>query len=105
MDMQFDRAAGDFRLIEDLGVNVIVNTPKSMELIGEVRRSGTSYDLMTKLSQFTISVNKTDFRQLLNSGAVEKIIDGLYLIWDMGQYDKAVGLRTDNHWQEEILIK
>lgn len=105
IDMQFNRAAGDFRLIEDQGVNVIVNTPKSMKLIGEVKRSGTSYDSMTKLSQFTISMNKTDFRQLQSLGSVEKIIDGLYLIWDTGQYDKAVGLRTDNHWQEEILIK
>ena len=100
----FEKASLEFKLIEDDGVNVIVNWEDSMEFIKQLKEFGYSYSLMKKLTQYTVSVHKSDFIKLIEYGLLEEIIEGIYVLYDRAQYNEETGLSLDNHWMEEILM-
>lgn len=104
MELCFKEAANKFHLIEDNGISVIVNRGNSMEIVEELKREGMSYKRIKQLSQYSVNIYKRDFDELRKNGAIEEVIDGIYVIMDTKQYNENIGLRTDNHWQEEILM-
>lgn len=103
-ELCFETASKEFRLIDDDGMNVIVNWENSMELVETLKKSGCTYPLMKQLAKFTVGVHRSDFSQLVKYGAVEEILEGIYVLLDREQYDSATGLSLDNHWMEEILM-
>lgn len=100
----FEDASEKFRLIEDGGVSVIVNTGESMALVEQLKTEGMSYALMKQLSQYSVTIHKGDFEKLKRFGAVEEIIESIFVVNDRAQYDECIGLRLDNHWLSETLI-
>ncbi|MBO7083450.1 MAG: CRISPR-associated helicase Cas3' [Bacteroidales bacterium] len=103
-EMQFETAASEFRLIDDNTTSVIVNWKNSMELLERLKNEGVSYSLMKALSQFSVNVRDGDKDKLKKAGAIEEVLEGVYVIRDQSFYSKEVGLVTDNHWLEESLI-
>lgn len=103
-ELCFETAANEFKLIDDDGVIIIVNWGNSMELVKELKESGCTYSLMKQLSKFTVNVHRSDFRQLVNNSFIEERLEGIYVLSDKAQYDKATGLSLDNHWMEEVLM-
>lgn len=103
-ELCFETASQEFSLIDDDGINVIVNWENSMELVEALRKSGCTYPLMKQLAKFTVSVHRSDFGQLNKIGAVDEILEGIFVLTDRAQYDSATGLCLDNHWMGEILI-
>lgn len=101
-ELCFETASKAFRLIDNESMNVIVNWENSMELVAKLKESGCTYPLMKHLAQFTVGVHRSDFTQLVNYGAIEEILEGIYVL-DRAQYDSATGLSLGNHWMEEIL--
>lgn len=99
----FEKASEEFRLIDDDGVNLIVNWKNSIDLVIQLKEHGCTYPLMKQLAQYTVSVHKSDFKKLNQFGAVEEILDGIYALPDRAQYDNVTGLRLESHWMEEIL--
>lgn len=75
-----------------------------MEVVETLKESGCTYSVMKQLSKFTVNVHRSDFRQLESNGFIEKILEGIYVLSDKAQYDKATGLSLDNHWMEEVLM-
>lgn len=102
-ELCFETASEAFRLIDDDSISIIVNWENSMELVEKLKVSGCTYSLMKQLAQFTVGVRSKDFKQLNGYGVVEEILEGIYVLTDWAQYDKATGLSLDNHWLEEIL--
>ena len=100
----FEDASQKFRLIEDGGVSVIVNTGESMALVEQLKKEGMFYALMKQLSQYSVTIHKGDFEKLKRFGAVEEIIESIFVVNDRAQYDECIGLRLDNHWLSETLI-
>lgn len=103
-EMQFETAASVFRLIDDNTVSVIVNWKNSMELVERLIKESVSYSLMKALSQFSVNVRKKDFDKLKDAGAIEEVLEGIFVIREVAFYDNQIGLVTDNHWLEESLI-
>lgn len=99
----FEKASEEFRLINDEGINLIVNWKNSIDIVAQLKEYGCSYPLMKQLAQYSVSVHKSDFKKLNQFGAVEEIMDGIYVLTDSAQYDDITGLKVDNHWMEEIL--
>ena len=58
---------------------------------------------MKQLAQFTVNVHCSDFNKLREYGAVNEIVQGVYIVPDKAQYDDITGLCLENHWMEEIL--
>lgn len=62
-----------------------------------------TYSLVKQLSQYSVSIHEQDFRQLVHYGAIEEVLESVYVVTDMAQYDENIGLRLENHWMNEIL--
>ena len=103
-EMCFAEAAKEFRLIEETGTTVYVNMDESLELVERLKSDGITYSLMKQLSQYSVNIHKRDFLKLWSYGAIEEVIEGIYVVNDRAQYDENVGLRLDNHWMNEIVI-
>lgn len=106
VEMCFEEASKEFRLIDDTGKSVIVNVEGSMELVERLKRGEITYSLMKQLAQYSVNIHERDFRKLLGYGAIEEVREGLeiYVVNDRAQYDENIGLRLDNHWMDELLI-
>ena len=102
-EMCFAEAAKEFWLIEEAGKTVYVNMDDSLELVERLKSDGITYSLMKQLSQYSVNIHERDFQKLLGYGAIEEVIDGIYVVNDRAQYDENIGLRLDNHWMNEIL--
>lgn len=102
-ELCFEKASELFRLIDDAGMNLIVNWENSFELVEKLKEAGCSYSLMKQLAQFTVNIHRSDFNKLKESGAVDEIVEGVYVAPDKAQYDDSTGLSLENHWAEEIL--
>lgn len=103
-EMQFETAASEFKLIDDNTTSVIVNCKNSLDLVELLKKEGVTYTLMKALSQYCVNVRNNDMKKLMDAGAVEEVLEGIYVVSDPNFYDKEVGLVTENHWLEESLI-
>lgn len=103
-EMQFETAATEFKLIDDNTTSVIVNWKNSMSLVEKLLNEGISYSLMKTLSQFSVNIRETDRKKLNEAGAIEEILENIFVIRESSFYDKKVGLVVNNHWLEESLI-
>lgn len=101
--MCFEEASKVFRLIEETGKTVVVNMDDSLELVERLKSDGITYSLMNQLSQYSVNIHERDFQKLKSYGAVEEVMEGIYVVNDRAQYDENIGLRLDNHWMNEIL--
>ena len=104
-ELYFETIFKEFRLIDDKGINVVVNYEYSMELVHEIKEKGISYDLMKRLSKYMVNLRERDFKKLMKERLLDEVIEGIYVLSDREQYDVNTGLMTDNHWLEEILIQ
>ena len=59
---------------------------------------------MKQLSKYTVNVYNYDFNALNNIGVVKEVADGIYLVQYKEQYDKDLGLLTDNQWDDKNLL-
>lgn len=103
LSLMFESAANEFHLIDDDSVGVVVNYENSFELIEQLKRNGSSYSLMKKLGQYTVSLRRRDFEKM--KGLYDEVIEGVFFVSDRNQYDSKIGLITDNLWLDELLIK
>ena len=103
-EMQFETAASEFQLIDDNTTSVIVNWKNSLDLVERLKKEGVTYTLMKALSQFSVNVRNNDLKKLTDAGAIEEVLEGIYVVSDPNFYDKEIGLVTENHWLEESLI-
>lgn len=101
---RMEKAASKFLLIDDSTISVIINWKNSLLLVEQLKNNGPSYTLLKKLSQYSVNLRQHDFKQMLNDGTIEPVIEGIYLAGSTSQYNKDVGLLTDNQWLEETYI-
>ena len=103
LEMQFATAAKEFRLIDKVGYQLLVVWDDSAQLIAQLKQTGPTYALMKKLGQYMVNVYEQDFKALSAMGVVTEICDGLYAVEYQQQYDRLLGLLTDNNWTNEFL--
>ena len=103
-EAEFEQAANCFRLIDDKTTSVAVNWQNGMEFVSKLKEGNFNYDLMKNLAQYSVNVRQDDMRKLLESGAIEEVLEGIYVIENPDCYDDKVGLITDNQWLEETYI-
>lgn len=103
-ELMFETAAQEFRLIDDSTVPVIVNWQDSMSLVEQLKVEGPSYGLIKRLSLYSVNLRKYDWERMKNDKSVEETVEGIYVTSGTKQYDRNVGLLTDNQWLEETYI-
>lgn len=103
-EIRFASANKKFQLIEDTGRTVYVCWKDSMGLIQRFQKEGPSYSLMKKLASYSVCINEKDFETLKEMGVVSEKKEGFWVVDYAQQYDKYLGLRTDNNWTNQSLI-
>jgi len=101
----FETVAQKFKLIDDSCISVIINYENSYELVTQLKDNGVNYHIMKELSQYTVNIHEKDFKELDKAGLIDEVLEGIYFLPDIEQYNKKLGLVVQNHWLEEILIK
>lgn len=105
LNILFETAAREFKLIENEGYSVIVKWNHNEELIEQLKKYGPCYSLMKKLAKYSVNIHKYDFDALLKIGGVKEVAQGVFLVDHQLQYDDKLGLLTDNQWEEKLLLK
>lgn len=101
---RYKDAAECFKLIDDTTVSVVVNYEDSMELIESLKSDGPSPALLRRLNNYGVGIPQNIFKALRDEALAEQVVDGVWVIPDRAQYDEQLGLLTDNHWLDEIVI-
>lgn len=102
---QFEQVSEKFKLIDDDGVNVIVNygdAPKLVEKL--IFLKNPTRELARQLGHYCVSVHKEMFNKLQNAGLIEEPVKGFYYISLKEQYDMKTGLKTENQYLEQTMI-
>lgn len=102
--IMFETASQKFRLIDEDTVSVIVNWRDALLLVEQLKNEGPTYMLMREISQYCVNLRKHDFEEMRKNGIIEEIIEGIYVAFGKNQYNKNVGLLTENQWLEETYI-
>lgn len=103
-ELMFEKGALEFQLIDDTTISVLVNWRDSLQLLNDLKQNGPSYALMMKISQFSVNIRRVNFDKMLTSGCIEEPLEGFYVIRSEKQYNKHIGLISDNQIIEETLI-
>lgn len=103
-ELMLETAAREFQLIDDSTIPVFVNWQDSLSLAERLKIEGPSYALMKCLNQYSVHLRMYDLERMRNDGIVEEVVEGIYVASGAKQYDKNVGLLTDNQWLEETWI-
>ena len=103
-ECEFEKAAHRFRLIDDNAISVIVNWKESMNLYQQLLAQGPGYELMKRLSAYSVNIRKRDFDELNRFGAIQEPFEGIYAITHPGFYRSDTGLTLENQWLEETYI-
>ena len=103
-ECEFEMAAHQFQLIDDQTTSVIINWEKSMQLYEQLILQGPSYDLMKKLSHYSVNMRKHDFEKLQSIGVIDEPFENIYAITNPSFYKADTGLTIDNQWLEETFI-
>ena len=52
---------------------------------------------MKQFSQYSVNIHDRDFKKLSGRGAIEEMVEGIFVVNDRAQDDENVGLCLDNH--------
>ena len=106
-EMQFEEAASLFHLIDDKTTSIFVKWDLGKQLIEQLEKTGPSYSILKKLSQYAVNVRQRDFQLLNDAGALSqpcKDYPDIYVLDIESFYDDKIGLIVDNKWLEETFI-
>ena len=105
MKCQYEEVAKRFRLIDEKGINVVVNYGEAEELIERLRYSGPSRKLSRELGRYSVNIPIHLFKSLNSGGLIEEPYKGIYFIPYKEQYDEKRGLKADNDfWEQNFII-
>lgn len=100
---QYEEASKKFSLINEVGVNIIVNFENSEELINQLKYSGPSRKLSRQLGRYSVNVPERTFKEFRKAGLIEEPFPGFFFIPLKSQYDPVMGLKPENDYIEQIL--
>lgn len=75
-----------------------------MVFVEKLKEEGPSYGLMKRLAQYSVNVRQNDLKLLIQAGALEEVLENIYVVSSPSFYDEHVGLITTNQWIEETYI-
>jgi len=99
----FEKAAKDYKLIEETESLIIPYDDKACEAIELMKYTDYPNSVIRKLQPYTISVHNTQLKRLINLGAVSIVSEKCYvLVSKDGFYDENTGLVLNN--KEALII-
>lgn len=104
LSTQFEEIEERFRLINEDGINIIINFEDSESLVNQLKEEGPSRKLSRELGKYSVNVPRSLFKKLAAGGLIEEPYKGFYYIPFREQYDDQTGLKVDNDFLEQTFI-
>lgn len=104
LSCQFEEASKKFCLINEIGINIIVNFGESEKIIRQLVNGGPARKLIRQLGRFSVNIPGKIFIDYRKAGLIEEPYPGLYYLPLKSQYDSCVGLKTENEYLEQTFI-
>ena len=90
--VQFRTAGGEFRLIDEYSVPIVVSYGNNEKLIERLRFGGPTREIMRALQRFTVTVPGPTADHLLTQSFIEKLHDRILVQVDTTLYRENLGL-------------
>lgn len=107
-DIDYEDAAETFRLIENEGASVAVPYGDGAQILAQFEATaGNGYfdkSLFRKLGRYTVEIPRRMLDELVNKGVARAVTESLWAVDDVAQYDGNIGIRTESHWINELII-
>jgi len=108
LSFPFAEVAGEFKLIEEDTIGVVVPIESEAEaLVRELRFAEFPRSTMRKLQSYSVTLRMKEYRELLAAGAVFVLRDEFPVLLNLAAYRQDVGLCVDlaNVWNEELFLQ
>ena len=93
--LPFRSVAERFKLIENETVPVYIPRGEGKVLVDQLTNGEFDRNTFRKLGQYGVNIYPNHLRALQESGCVECLWDQVYVLRDLTQYKKDIGLRVD----------
>jgi len=103
-NISFETVADKFKLIDDKEINVIVNYGNASEYIDELRKYGSSKNILKQLGQYSVGIRPSLFYEFYKMGIIDEPYEGVYYIPLKEQYDDNIGLKVNNEYIEQSFV-
>ncbi len=88
----FRTVAGEFRLIDNDEIPVLIRFGKGVRLAERIRKRGISRELWRKSQRYCVSVPSRFAEKLLRNGLAEELAEGLLVQGELLEYSPFTGL-------------
>ncbi|SKA78233.1 CRISPR-associated helicase, Cas3 family [Caloramator quimbayensis] len=93
LKFEFATASDNFKIIDDNTYSVVIPFDENaLKIIESVKFSKHPKLLLRKLQQYTVSIYESEYKALLDIGAIEDVGGLFYLLKDKKRYDDKEGL-------------
>ena len=99
--LRFRTIAEHFRMIDGAGYTIYIPTGEGAQLVDQLRRFGPSRSLMRKLGEYSVSVYRSYFDRLCETGVLERLTADAGILLDQSLYSAATGLPFDLSEQDQ----
>lgn len=93
---KFNDAAKAFQLIDSNTETVVIPDEDIIDDLDAIRDGIGGRDALRRVARSGVTVYPGDVTRLRDEGAVDKLLDGFWVLVDQALYDPAVGLKVDD---------
>ena len=102
--LPFRSVAERFKLIENEAVPVYIPLGEGKVLVDQLTTGEFDRNTFRKLGQYGVNIYPNHLRALQESGCVECLWDQVYVLRDLTQYKKDIGLRMDIETGDSLFV-
>lgn len=105
INYDFENISKEFKFIDNVGIQVIILTEESKQLINRLKYSETGIKgILRKLNGFSINIPEYVFKELIKNNFVDEIVEGLFILNNFDMYDSKLGFDKDNLGKYDYVI-
>ena len=101
---EYEGASNAFKMIDNNGIDVIVNYGEASSLVENWKKNKSSKSLLRELGRYTVTIHKKTFDRFQKAGLIDQIDSEVYYIPLAKLYDSNIGLNTNNEYLEQAWI-
>lgn len=92
-NFNFKEVAGQFKLIEENTVPIIIGwDEKAEELIHKLRYVSEYKGILRAIQPYSVNIYENEFNAMNGAGLIEIVDDGIYILRDIKKYNEKTGL-------------
>ncbi len=105
VNYDFESISEKFKFINNEGIQVIIPTEETKELINRLKYSEIGIkSILRKLNGFSINIPEYIFKELTQNNFVQEIVEGVFILNNLDMYDSKLGFDKENLGEYDYVI-